>query len=197
VEEEIRRTCKVLRLPGEIESDVICLFKKVVATERSNGPLFRKITKYQANKKKIAVSVIAIVCRWYKNPRRFMEIAKTMKLNSLRGIKRIACNITRKFGIKLPSIDAADFVPYFCAKLNLNKVIENKAIEIIKEAEEANVSKIRQTASIAAAAIYIAAILYGERRTQKEVSQATSVSETTIRNIYKELTENLGIEVRI
>jgi len=197
VEKEIRRTCKVLRLPEEIESDVIRLFKKAVATERPNGPLFRKIVRYQANKEKIAVSVIAIVCRWHRKPRRFIEIAKAMKLDSLRGIKRIACNITRKFGIRLPSIDARDFVPYFCAKLKLNKDIQSKAIEIIKEAEEANVSKIRQTASIAAAAIYIAAILCGERRTQKEVSEATSVSEMTIRNIYKELAENLGIEVHI
>jgi len=77
----------------------------------------------------------------------------------------------------------------------LNKAIENKAIEIIKEAKKANVSENRRTASIAAAAIYIAAILCGDHRPQKEIADALGMTEMTIRNVYKEMAEQLDIEV--
>ena len=48
---------------------------------------------------------------------------------------------------------------------------------------------------IAAAAIYIASILCGDRRTQREVADVAGVTEVTIRNRYKELAEELDIEI--
>jgi len=91
--DKIRTTCEILGLPWELEGEAVRLFKKVVDTGS-----FR----YYSNKERIAVSVIAIVCRQYRKPRTFAQIAKAIKVDRLRGIKRIACNITRKFGIKLP-----------------------------------------------------------------------------------------------
>ena len=44
---------------------------------------------------------------------------------------------------------------------------------------------------MAAAASYIASILTGERRTQREVAEIAQVTEVTIRNRYKELAERL------
>ncbi|HJK73088.1 MAG TPA: transcription initiation factor IIB, partial [Methanocorpusculum sp.] len=48
---------------------------------------------------------------------------------------------------------------------------------------------------VAAAAIYISSILSGERRTQREVADVAGVTEVTIRNRYKELAEQLDIEI--
>ncbi|MEK6851477.1 MAG: transcription initiation factor IIB, partial [Candidatus Thermoplasmatota archaeon] len=47
------------------------------------------------------------------------------------------------------------------------------------------------------AAIYIASILSNERRTQREVAEVAGVTEVTIRNRYKELTERLGIRIEL
>src|SRR2546430_924203 len=61
-------------------------------------------------------------------------------------------------------------------------------------------SELDRTASgtgVAAAAIYIASILCNERRTQREVAEVAGVTEVTIRNPYKELTEKLGIKVEL
>jgi transcription initiation factor TFIIB len=50
---------------------------------------------------------------------------------------------------------------------------------------------------IAAAALYIASIMEGERRTQREIGEVAGVTEVTVRNRYKELVRklNLGVEV--
>ena len=50
---------------------------------------------------------------------------------------------------------------------------------------------------LAGAALYVAAMQVGERRTQKEISIAAGVTEATIRNRYKELIDRLKIEDKI
>ena len=49
----------------------------------------------------------------------------------------------------------------------------------------------------AAAAIYIASVLEGERKTQREVADVAGVTEVTIRNRYKELLDQLDLESEI
>jgi transcription initiation factor TFIIB len=53
----------------------------------------------------------------------------------------------------------------------------------------------RGPTGVAAAAVYIAGLLKGERRTQKEVANVAGVTEVTIRNRYRELKKKLDIEV--
>jgi transcription initiation factor TFIIB len=48
---------------------------------------------------------------------------------------------------------------------------------------------------VVAAALYISSILSSERRTQREVADVAGVTEVTIRNRYKELAENLDIDI--
>jgi len=50
---------------------------------------------------------------------------------------------------------------------------------------------------VAAAALYIASVLEGEKRTQREVAEVAHVTEVTVRNRYKELVEKLGIKLNI
>ena len=50
---------------------------------------------------------------------------------------------------------------------------------------------------MAAAALYIASVLLGERKTQRDVAEVAGVTEVTIRNRYKELTEQLEMGVTL
>jgi Transcription initiation factor IIB (TFIIB) len=47
---------------------------------------------------------------------------------------------------------------------------------------------------VAAASIYIASIIGGERRTQQEIGEVAGVTEVTIRNRYKEIAKEFGFE---
>ena len=68
-------------------------------------------------------------------------------------------------------------------------------MDILKEAAKRELTSGRGPTGIAAASLYIASVLCGERRTQREVSEVTGVTEVTIRNRYKELSEKLDIDV--
>ena len=50
------------------------------------------------------------------------------------------------------------------------------------------------TAGVAAAAVYVASRLCGTPRTQREIADISGVTEVTIRNRYKEIVGQLGLE---
>ncbi|MEJ2242223.1 MAG: transcription initiation factor IIB, partial [Candidatus Bathyarchaeota archaeon] len=65
------------------------------------------------------------------------------------------------------------------------------AHKILFVAKELKLTSGRGPAGMAAAASYIASVLIGERRTQREVAEIAQVTEVTIRNRYKELVNRL------
>lgn len=73
--------------------------------------------------------------------------------------------------------------------------MQEKSIEIIDQAEGKDLIKTYNPESVAAAAVYIASILCGDRRTQREITDVSDVTEPTIRRIYKELSEKVDIEI--
>jgi transcription initiation factor TFIIB len=48
---------------------------------------------------------------------------------------------------------------------------------------------------LAAAAIYIAGVELGERRTQREISEIAGITEVTLRNRYKDLVKKLNLKI--
>jgi transcription initiation factor TFIIB len=70
-----------------------------------------------------------------------------------------------------------------------------KTLEILKEAANRELTSGRGPTGLAAASIYIASVLCGERRTQRDVADVAGVMEVTIRNRYKEIAEKLDINI--
>ena len=71
-----------------------------------------------------------------------------------------------------------------------------QAADIIKLAQDNDLTSGKGPTGVAAAAIYIASIMTDERRTQRSVAEVAGVTEVTIRNRYKELTEKLKLDVQ-
>ena len=88
-----------------------------------------------------------------------------------------------------------DYISRFWSQLNHSSDVQIKAIEIIKKALNKELTSGRGPTGMAAAAMYIASILCGECRTQREVSEISGVTEVTIRNRYKELAYELDIDI--
>ena len=103
--------------------------------------------------------------------------------------------VSRELRLKLLPTTPQDYVSRFCSELKLSGDTQGKVMEILKEAADAELTSGRGPTGIAAASIYVASILCGERRTQREVSEVAGVTEVTIRNRYKELAEKLDINI--
>jgi transcription initiation factor TFIIB len=105
--------------------------------------------------------------------------------------------MTRELKLKLMPTKPQDYVSRFCSELKLGGDVQTRAIEILKEATDKELTSGRGPTGVAAAAIYIASITCNERRTQREVADIAGVTEVTIRNRYKELTEKLNIQIQL
>jgi transcription initiation factor TFIIB len=181
---EIDRMACALKLPVNIREAASMLYRKAMKKRLIRGRSIEGIT----------TALLYITCRQYGVPRTLEEVREISRVGQ-KEISRAYRFLLRELDLKVSPASPIEFVPRFCSMLNLSGEIRSHAIEIIKKAAEAELTNGRGPIGIAAAAIYIAAILNGEHRTQKEVSDVTGVTEVTIRNRYKELSEQLEIDV--
>jgi transcription initiation factor TFIIB len=142
----------------------------------------------------VAAAALYAACRQCAVPRTLDEIGEVSRV-SRKEIGRTYRFVSRELALKLQPTSPIDYIPRFCSGLNLRGEVQSKAIEVLRQATEKELTSGRGPTGVAGAAIYIASILCGDRRTQREVAETAGITEVTIRNRYKELAEELDIEL--
>jgi len=136
------------------------------------------------------------ISREFGTPRTLEEISEASGVEK-REIGRTYRYIARELGIRILPANPVDYIPRFCSMLGLSDRVQAKAIEILRKAKKFDITSGKGPTGVAAASIYVACVLGGEKRTQREVADVVGVTEVTIRNRYKELIEKLGIEEEV
>ncbi|AMD16937.1 transcription initiation factor IIB [Methanobrevibacter sp. YE315] len=183
---EIDRFSSRLSLPRSVREDASMIYRGAVDKKLIRG---RSIEG-------VAASSLYAACRRCKVPRTLDEIAEASDVTK-KEVGRTYRFLARELKIKLPPTSPTDYIPRFATKLGISGEAESKAIEIIEEAMKNDLTSGRGPTGVAAAALYISSVLFGERKTQKEVATIAGVTEVTIRNRYKELTEKVDVGVCI
>jgi transcription initiation factor TFIIB len=129
-------------------------------------------------------------------PRTLEEIAEHARVDK-KEIGRSYRFIVKELNIRINPTNPIDYIPRFASELGLSSNVQQRAIEILEQAINLGLTSGRGPMGVAAAALYIASIEKGERRTQRDVSEVAKVTEVTVRNRYKELQEKLGISVDV
>jgi transcription initiation factor TFIIB len=93
----------------------------------------------------------------------------------------------------MPVVDPAKCVARIASISSLNEKTKRKALKFLDEATRIGVSAGKDPMGLAAAALYLACVMLGENKTQKDIAQAAGVTEVTIRNRYKDLKEELKL----
>jgi transcription initiation factor TFIIB len=94
--------------------------------------------------------------------------------------------------LTMPDLDAARTIKSIASQLGLSERVARKAIEIVRITEEMEISAGKSPMGLAAASLYLAGVIEGEVKTQKEIAEAAGVTEVTVRNRYKGLRADLG-----
>jgi transcription initiation factor TFIIB len=141
----------------------------------------------------VVVGAIYISARRFNLPRSLNEICKITRANK-RDVGKTYRFIARSLNIKLLPSGPVDYIPKFANRLNFSAATQTKAVEILKKAQELELTSGRGPIGLSAAALYVASLLTGEKRTQREIADAVGVTEVTIRNRYKEIIEKLGLK---
>ncbi|MDI6885696.1 MAG: TFIIB-type zinc ribbon-containing protein [archaeon] len=181
---EIDRMACALKLPNNIKEETSVLYRKAMRHNLIKGRSIEELVS----------AMLYITCRQYEVPRTLKEIAEVSR-SPLKKIRRAYIFLLRKLKIKLAPANPARYIPRFCSKLGLSEEIREKATEILKDDEGTGVAKGWGPIGTAAAAIYIAAVLSGEKITEKEIAKVVGTTEITIRDRYKELVKRLNIDL--
>ena len=183
---ELRRVASFLSLPNVVKDESSRLYNYV---------LQRGIVRGRSMESVIAACVYA-TCRQYSIPRTLDEVAEASDVER-KEIGRTYRFIVRKMDLDIRPASPKDYVPRFASMLNLSPKAQSRALEILDRAIVSELTSGRGPAGIAAAALYVSALLNDEKRTQREVAEVAGITEVTIRNRYKELIEKLDLEDKL
>lgn len=183
---ELRRVASFLDLPSVVKDE---------ASRVYNFVLQRGLVRGRSMESVIAACIYA-ACRSYNIPRTLDEISAASEVER-KEIGRTYRFIIRKMGIKVTPSSPRDYISRFASVLHLSPKAQNEALKILKRAEISELTSGRGPAGIAAAALYVAALLNDEKKTQREVADVAGITEVTIRNRYKELLDRLDLEDKL
>ncbi len=139
----------------------------------------------------IAASLYA-ACRDTETPRTLKDVAAACNIKK-KDIARCYRLLLRDMELKMPVVDPTKCVSRIASKAGLSEKTKRRALIILKRAEATRTSAGKDPMGLAAAALYVACVLEGESKTQKDVAEAAGVTEVTIRNRYKGLKQALNL----
>ena len=181
---ELQRLGSQMDLPKSVKEEAAFIYRKAVE---------KKLVRGRSIEGVVAASIYA-ACRVRRIPRTLDEVGKHSRTGR-KEIGRTFRAISRELLLKVAPATPQDYIPRFCSILNLPQTVETSASRILVRAEEIDLTAGRGPTGIAAASVYLASIIEGVERTQREVSDAAGVTEVTIRNRYKEICEALRIDI--
>jgi transcription initiation factor TFIIB len=178
------RMASGLGLPRTVRETAAMIYRKAAKRKLVRGRSIEGVT---------AASLYA-ACRQCHVPRTLDEISSVAHM-SRKEIGRTYRYVARELELKLMPTTPRDYISRFCSGLKLSADVQAKTLDILREAADKELTSGRGPTGIAAASLYIASVLCGERRTQREVADIAGVTEVTIRNRYKELAKKLDIDI--
>ncbi|TFH05302.1 MAG: transcription initiation factor IIB [Candidatus Thorarchaeota archaeon] len=183
---ELQRLSSQLGIPRDVRETAALIYRKA---------LIKKLVRGRSIESVVAASIY-LACRIHRIPRSLDEIVVETSVNR-KQVGYAVRLIVSRVDVNVPIPSAKDLIPRLSSDLMLEGRTVKKATEIINQAKKSFVTIGKGPGGIAGAALYIAGILEGDRRTQREIAEVSRVTEVTIRNRYKELVRVLGISIDV
>jgi transcription initiation factor TFIIB len=142
----------------------------------------------------IAAAALYAACRTSGTPRTLREISEASLVDK-KDVARCYRLLLRELNIQMPIADPLTYVSKIAERTGISGKTQGLAIGILREARRKRAAAGKDPMGLAAAALYIACLKNNEKKTQKEIAEAAGVTEVTVRNRYKTLKRQLGIEL--
>ncbi|MCW3993384.1 MAG: transcription initiation factor IIB [Candidatus Bathyarchaeota archaeon] len=183
---EITKIANNLNLPKNILETASVIYRKAVKERLIRGRSIQGVT----------AAAVYLACRQCKLARTLEEIAQASNVNK-KEVGRSYRFLVKELDYFVPPVKPSQYITKFSNQLTMQGKVEEIAHKILATAKELKLTSGRGPTGIAAAASYIASVLTGERKTQREIAEIAQVTEVTIRNRYKELVERLMFQISL
>lgn len=141
----------------------------------------------------MAAASLYAACRRMGKARSLKEIA-SVTLLSKKEIARCYRLILKEMLYQMPITDPRNYITKIASKINLDEKHQGLAMQLLMKGAELKATTGKDPIGLAAATLYMACLMNGENRTQREIASAADVTEVTVRNRYKGLKAALGMQ---
>lgn len=183
---EISKIANTMSLPKNILETASVIYRKAVKERLIRGRSIQGVT----------AAAVYLACRQCGLPRTLEEIAYASGVNK-KEVGRSYRFLVKELDYFIPPLRPTQYITKFSNQLTMQGKVEEIAHKILNAARDLRLTSGRGPTGIAAAASYVASVLTGERKTQREIAEIAQVTEVTIRNRYKELVERLWFIIAI
>jgi len=181
---ELDRLCDKAHIPGPVKEKAAVVYRKALDRGLVRG---RSIAA-------IAAAALYAACRSTKTPRTIRDIADTSLVDK-KDVARCYRLLLRELDMHMPIADPLTYISKIAERTGISGRTQGLAINILREAKAQRVSSGKDPMGLAAASLYIACLQTNEKKTQKDIAEAAGVTEVTVRNRYKSLRRQLGLEL--
>jgi len=160
-----------LGIPNNVVENAAYIYRKVVNAKLTRGRTMSSL---------ISAALYAS-CRQNNIPRTLDDIAEAGNVER-RILSRDLRTIIKKLNLNLNQYDTTSFIVKISNNMNLGEKIKRDAFDILKRCEKVEITAGKHPVAQAAASLYIACIVNGEKISQKKFANESGVSDVTIRN---------------
>ena len=147
--------------------------------------LEKKLVRGRSISAMIAASLYA-ACRDTETPRTLKDVADAGNIKK-KDISRCYRILHKELDLKMPVVDPIQCIARIASKLGISEKTKRYAAKVLKTAQEHEESAGKDPMGLAAAALYLSCVKNNEDMTQRDIAEASNVTEVTIRNRYKGL----------
>lgn len=160
-----------LGISDNVVENAAYIYRKIVSAKLTRGRTMASL---------VSASLYA-ACRENNLPRTLDDIANTGNIER-RILSRDLRTIIKKLGLNLNQYDISSFISKISNNMNLKEKTKRDAFDILKRCKPEGIIAGKHPVAQAAASLYIACIINGEKISQKKFSKESGVSDVTIRN---------------
>ena len=172
-----------LGLPDSTAENAAYLYRKAMQ---------KKITIGRSAKGLMCASLY-LACRQTAIPRSIYDVSQAANV-SKKEVSRACRNLIENLEMSLDPCSASEFVTKIANETNINEKIRRDALRTLAQLTQKGTSAGKNPMALAAATLYLACLLNGQKKTQSEIAKASGITAVTIRNRYSALKKELGLE---
>ena len=147
--------------------------------------VYRKAVNAKLTKGRTTVSLVSAslyaACREHNIPRTLDDVVNAGNIER-RVLSRDLRTIVKKLGLSLNQYDITSFISKISNNMSLKEKTKRDAFEILSRCEKEQITGGKHPVGQAAASLYLACKMNGEKISQKKFSVESGVSDVTIRN---------------
>jgi len=177
-------------------TDKLKLPKNVLET---SSVIYRKAAKERLIRGRtvqgMSAGAIYLACRQCGLARTLREVAEASNVSRKEVGRSYRLLVDGRYFVPPPK--PSQYITKFSSQLTMQGKVEEISHKILGTAKKLKLTVGKSPSGVAAASSYIASVLTGEKKTQREIAEIANVTEVTIRNRYKELVERLKFEISL